>query len=209
MVHRPEPAIARPEYDAIVLAGGNSRRLEGTDKAVLEVGGRRLLDRVLSAVVEARRCIVVGPPRDLPAPTVTTTERPPGGGPVAGLAAGLDHVQAPLVAVLACDLPFLTPDTLTALRAALDGPAGESADGSWLIDESGRPQPMVSVFRTRFLRLAVSSLDQVSNTSMRAMLGRGTMVEVRGLESHTWDCDTWAAVDRARRRAAEHQLEES
>src|SRR4051812_33904528 len=43
-----DPMSSRPEYDAIVLAGGGGRRLGGVDKATLEVGGRTLLDRVLA-----------------------------------------------------------------------------------------------------------------------------------------------------------------
>lgn len=198
-----------PTYDAIVLAGGTGRRLGGVDKAQLEVGGSTLLDRVLGAAVEARRVVVVGPYRILPAGVLETRERPPGGGPVAGLAAGLDLVDAPLVAVLACDLPFVSARTLRALLDALGSAGGESAGGAALLDASGRRQPLVAVYRTAALRHALSLLVQVSNASMRAMLGGVTMLDVAEVSDDAWDCDTAADLERARRRVNDHLVEES
>ena len=43
-----------PAYDAVVLAGGAARRLGGADKPGVRVGGRALLDRVLTACADAR-----------------------------------------------------------------------------------------------------------------------------------------------------------
>jgi molybdopterin-guanine dinucleotide biosynthesis protein A len=196
-------------YDAIVLAGGKGRRLGGVDKAALEVGGRPLLERVLQALVGAQRIVVVGPSRSLPPGVLGTSERPPGGGPVAGLAAGLAQVQASLVAVLACDLPFVTAATLQTLLASLESDRGRAADGAQLVDESGRRQPLAAIYRTARLRAVLSSLVQVSNTSIHAMLAGVTILDVEAIPEQAWDCDTWADVDRARRRVDEHLVEES
>ncbi|MGI8623834.1 MAG: NTP transferase domain-containing protein, partial [Solirubrobacteraceae bacterium] len=81
-----------PSFDAIVLAGGRGRRLGGVDKAALRVGDKTLLTRALDAVAGASRQIVVGPPRSLPDGVVGVSEEPLGGGPVAGLAAGLVEI---------------------------------------------------------------------------------------------------------------------
>ncbi|MGC9666892.1 molybdenum cofactor guanylyltransferase [Planosporangium sp. 12N6] len=111
-------------YAAIVLAGGGGRRLGGRDKPALPVGGRSMLLRVLDAVGDASPRIVVGPDRpELDTDVVQVREHPPGGGPVAGLAAGLAALDASsdevgLVAVLAADLPFLTAADIRALRRA-------------------------------------------------------------------------------------------
>src|SRR3954470_5976096 len=103
-------------YAAIVLAGGGGRRLGGTAKPERPVGGVPMLTRVLGAVAEASPVVVVGPPRLaalLPASARLTMEEPPGGGPLAALAAGLTLLDpAPqLVALLAADLPFLADAT--------------------------------------------------------------------------------------------------
>jgi molybdopterin-guanine dinucleotide biosynthesis protein A len=195
-------------YDAIVLAGGRGRRFGGVDKAELGVGGRSLLERVLTALAEAGRVVVVGPARRLPAGVLATSERPPGGGPVAALAAGLELVEAPLVAVLACDLPFVTVHTLGTLVAALQA-AADVADGAQLVDESGRSQPLAAVYRTSRLRAALASVARVSNSPVHVMLEGMAMVAVATDPEQTWDCDTWEDLDRARQHANEHLVEES
>ncbi len=104
-------------FDAVVLAGGRSTRLGGTDKPGLIVGGQTLLGSVVSAVTSAGadRIVVVGPqrpaalrpgtgglgPGDLnpgaPGRITYAREEPPGRGPVAALACGLAEVSAPAV----------------------------------------------------------------------------------------------------------------
>ncbi|MCZ9338082.1 NTP transferase domain-containing protein, partial [Streptomyces sp. TRM76130] len=88
-------------------AGGAARRLGGADKPGVRVGGRALLDRVLSACAGASATVVVAGPRPTARPVVFAREDPPGGGPVAALAAGLAHTTADHVVVLSADLPFL------------------------------------------------------------------------------------------------------
>ncbi len=194
-------------YDAIVLAGGGGARLGGVDKASLDVGGATLLDRVLRAAAEAHHTVVVGPTRPLPAGVLSTSEEPPGGGPVAGLAAGLQLVECPFVVVLACDTPFVTETTLTLLVTALatDTAAGAEAtrapddhDGAQLVDENGRRQPLTAVYRTDRLRGAIGAIAQARHAPMRGVLAGLRMLDVVGDTAAAWDCDTWADLDRAR-----------
>lgn len=53
------------------------------------------------------------------------TDRRPGMGPVAGLAAGLGAAPGPLCFVAACDLPFLAPDVVAAALGELEELAGD------------------------------------------------------------------------------------
>lgn len=195
-------------YDAIVLAGGEGRRLGRVDKAAVEVGGRSLIDRVLRALDEAGRVVVVGPPRRMPPGVLGISERPPGGGPAAGVAAGLTLVEAPAVAVLACDLPFVTVETIRLLMATLEDDAQRRCDGVQLVDEAGRQQPLAAVYRTAPLREAVASLPHVAGSPMRALVQPLTMLDVRAPPAQAWDCDTWADLDRARTHANRHLVEE-
>ena len=48
--YEPPDAPGTEAYDAVVLAGGAARRLGGVDKPGVRVGGRALLDRVLTLV---------------------------------------------------------------------------------------------------------------------------------------------------------------
>ncbi|MEU4441221.1 molybdenum cofactor guanylyltransferase [Micromonospora chalcea] len=114
-------------YAAVVLAGGAARRMGGVDKPARPVGGRPMLHRVLAAVADADQRIVVGPSDPVPGGVRTTREEPPGGGPVAAIAAGLALLDpgTTTVALLAADLPLLTAAAVTELRHALDTPAAE------------------------------------------------------------------------------------
>src|SRR5690606_2093103 len=117
------------EYAAVLLAGGAARRMGGRDKPGVVVGGRPMRERVLSAVATATRRIVVGPLVPLPAGVLRTREEPPGGGPVAALAAGLALIDpaTPVVAVLAADLPLLTAEHIDELRQRLAAATATSA----------------------------------------------------------------------------------
>lgn len=151
-------AIGAETIDAIVLAGGRGLRLGGVSKADLDVGGR-LLDRVLDAVRRsgARRIVVVAPESvDVPAGVERTMEDPPGGGPLAGIDAGLDALDRAahgrpggLILVTSVDTPgigLLSPRLIEAARAALD----EDRDGA--IARGGEPEPF-----DQFLQAAYSA----------------------------------------------------
>ncbi|MGF7234209.1 MAG: molybdenum cofactor guanylyltransferase, partial [Frankia sp.] len=143
--------------DAVVLAGGSARRMGGVDKTALVVGGSPLLDRVLAALTDATAVVVVGPRRPVRdgARVTWVREDPPGGGPVAALAAALPLVTAPLVALVAADLPFLSAATVGRLRAAVTPVTGAAVDGALLVDPGGRDQLLTGVWRTGALRAAI------------------------------------------------------
>jgi molybdopterin-guanine dinucleotide biosynthesis protein A len=189
-------------YDAIVLAGGGGRRLGGVDKAEIRVGETTLLTRALDAVQEASRRVVVGPPRSLPFGVVRVQEDPPGGGPVAGLAAGLGEVREALVVVLACDMPFVDIELVTRL-VTLARPLGSatqhpSTDGALVVDEQGRRQPLAAVYRTTSLRTAVSGLGTTSGAAMRQLTAGLSLIEMTTAPHTALDCDTWEGVARSR-----------
>ncbi|MFF3666496.1 molybdenum cofactor guanylyltransferase [Microtetraspora malaysiensis] len=187
-------------YDAVILAGGHARRLGGRDKPAEPVAGRSLIERVAAAVPGARTLVVVGPPRPGRGleRAVHTREEPPGSGPVPALRAGLALVTADEIALLAADLPFLSADHVTALRAA----AREAgAAGAVLIDDEGAEQWLTGVWRTRALREA---LARYGGRSLRGVLGPLEPVTVRlaaeaGGRAPWFDCDTMDDLDRARR----------
>ncbi len=185
---------------ALVLAGGAARRLGGRDKPAVIVGGATLLDRVLAAVAGAERIVVVGPRRELaelPEDEVAwCRENPPGGGPVAAIAAGLAAVSTPFVAVLAADLPFLTGREIELLRRGAEEPA---TDAAVLVDPGGRRQYLAAVWRTAQLR-AVLPTDPVGRP-VRGLFTDQAVTAVRADALACLDCDAPADVARARRWA--------
>jgi molybdopterin-guanine dinucleotide biosynthesis protein A len=179
-------------FDAVVLAGGTARRLGGADKAEVEVGGTRLLDRVLDAVAEASRIVVVGPARPTRRPVVWTRESPPGAGPVAALAAGLAATAAPIVVVLAVDLPLVDDSVVTSLVAAIEG------DGAVLVDPSGRDQTLAGAYVRAALTARLQTLGRTEGVAMRALVVGLRLARVPA-GSAALDCDTWSDVAAARR----------
>ena len=119
--------------DVVILAGGAGERLGGVSKADLLLGGRRLLDHILDDLAAGRagvplgRVVVVAPDSvAVPAGVSRTLEDPPGGGPAAGICAGLELLgDGALVAVLTCDAPR-SARALPALLVAVAGASGGS-----------------------------------------------------------------------------------
>ena len=185
-------------FDAVVLAGGESRRM-GTDKTRLDVGGRPVLDRVLDAVADAGRVVVVGPERPVARPVLWTREQPSGGGPAAAVAAGLALVEQPSVVVVAGDLPLLTRDAVTALQEA-----SRAHDGAVLVDDDGEEQLLAGCWRTQALHDAVRRSGTLAGRSVRSLLAGLDRARVRPPEGApmAWlDCDTPDALHEARERA--------
>lgn len=173
----------------MVLAGGGSTRFGGVDKAMLVLDGMSLLDRVLTATIAAESTVVVGPERTVMRTVDWTRESPPGGGPVAGIAAGLAVGQAPVVVLLSCDLPWITADEV----AQLVGGIGEH-DGFGLRDTGSREQWLAGAYRRTALMEALKRLGDPHNKSVRRLF--------LGLDL-TWsapsragdDVDSWADLD--------------
>src|SRR3954447_15877275 len=156
-------------FDAIVLAGGEARRLGGVDKPGLEVGGVSMLDRVLEACAGAASIAVVGPPHAVRHPVVFTREDPPGGGPVPALAAGMEIGSSEVVAVFAADLPFLDTPAVELLRRSL------TADAVVFTDVRGKEQPLAAVYRRRPLAAALAALRELSGARLFSILDNLTV----------------------------------
>lgn len=179
-------------FDAIVLAGGGGRRLGGVDKALLDVGGSTMLDRVLDALGEARRIVCVGPVRTTSLPVIWTSEEPPGGGPVAGIAAGLDRIGGRVVAVLAVDLPLVNSATVARLVNACTGACPALAT-----DRNGTPQPLLAAYPVDVLHSRLEALGDPVDASMKQLLDGVDYVTV-DVASAARDVDTPADLQMIR-----------
>ncbi|WP_428343049.1 molybdenum cofactor guanylyltransferase [Mycobacterium sp.] len=173
--------VHRRPLRAIVLAGGASRRM-GLDKPEQHVGGRRLLDVALAAVAAADTVVVVGPPRQVPKDVIVVCEQPPGSGPVAALAAGLAALPDGRadIAVLAADLPRITPEAVTALTATRgDAPVAVA------VDEGGEVQYLTAVWDSAALASALAGTprrvrDLLPSDAVTVVAGDVTDVDTPG-----------------------------
>lgn len=181
---------------ALVLTGGRSRRF-GRDKANALVDGVPMLTRVVGALPPEMAVVLVGPrPPALPREVTVCREEPPGGGPVAALAAGMAQVATDHLVLLATDLPVLA-DTPGRLAAAL-AESGDHVSAVMAVDRQGRPQPLCAAYRTNEVARALGRLGDPSGASVRSLVtGLATaflpMPEVgpaTAVTDPTWDVDT-------------------
>jgi molybdopterin-guanine dinucleotide biosynthesis protein A len=98
----------------------------GEPKALLDLGGRRIIERVVDAVsaVLADLLVVTNTP-DVYAflGLRMTADAVPGAGSLGGIYSGLRAAEADAIFTVACDMPFLAPD---AIRLVVD--RGDDAD---------------------------------------------------------------------------------
>jgi molybdopterin-guanine dinucleotide biosynthesis protein A len=188
---------ARVRFDAVVLAGGRARRLGGIDKTMIEIGDTTLLERVLNSVTDASTVVVVGPRQTTRVSAVWTRERPRGAGPVHALRAGLTYVTAPLVAVMAADLPFVSREVTQRLIVA-----ARDRDGAIVIDDDGRDQMMLGMYATEALRARLSRIANTVGASMGELIDGLDLQRVADAAA-AFDCDTDDDVAAARQKVGD------
>jgi len=139
-----DPAGATPATFGLVLAGGLARRMGGGDKALIHIGDKTILQRVLERLTPACAGVVLnanGDPTRFAAFGLPVVADDVAGfaGPLAGILAGLDWVaaHAPGIEWLASapgDCPFLPHDLvarLHAARIAAKKPLACAQSGDW------------------------------------------------------------------------------
>ncbi|MHB1330139.1 MAG: molybdenum cofactor guanylyltransferase [Gemmatimonadales bacterium] len=107
-----------------IIAGGDARRLGGAPKGLLEVQGRRILDRIVdacqSAFGRAPMLVANSPAAHQWVPGLTVVaDHTAGHGPLGGIETAIRVAGEPVVC-LAWDMPFLTPELLRTVAAPLD-----------------------------------------------------------------------------------------
>jgi len=188
---------AAERLGAVVLTGGTGARMGGVDKASIELAGVTLLERALAATVTAVEVVVVGEQVPTSRPVTWTREDPRGGGPAAGLLAGLDRFlrRPDLVAVLAVDMPRVGPGTFARLVESL----APAYDGAVLVDDEGRRQPLCAVYRRAALdRVRPQDREQEHGLAVRRLIEPLDLVEVAAVGDEADDIDTWTDLRRLR-----------
>jgi molybdenum cofactor guanylyltransferase len=107
------------QITAVILAGGRARRMEGKDKGLLELNGKPLIQHVIERIEPQVHTILISANRNQAeyekfGYPVVSDEKQGYLGPLAGIAAALQHCTTDLLLVVPCDTPFL-PDNLAAV----------------------------------------------------------------------------------------------
>ena len=158
-----------------VLAGGRSQRM-GRDKATLRYAEETLLQRQIRNLHEAGVSeVLVGLNRERPglastlenARPIWDPTHPAEAGPILGLATALAEAHADLVAVVAVDLPALSPRWWRHLRSLTTpgrGAVGRHADGGF--------EPLAAIYPKGAAREVVARLRE-SHFALQPLIRAG------------------------------------
>ena len=136
------------EITGIVLAGGQGSRMGGVDKGLTPFRGKALVAHVIERLAPQVDELLVNANRNPEAYAafghrVIADEIPGFAGPLAGFERGLAHARGALVATVPCDSPFVPPDLVSRLRAAL-----EAAGADIAVAKTGdQPHPVFCLMR--------------------------------------------------------------
>ena len=139
----------------LLLAGGQSRRMGGGDKALRLLGGRSLLERVIERLRPQVAALVLNANGDptrfagfgLPVAADSIADF---AGPLAGILAGLDWAAAhrpdcAIVASVATDAPFLPEDLVSRLVQGMEAAGAELACAA----SGGQAHPVIGLWPVR------------------------------------------------------------
>ncbi len=104
----------------MLLAGGQSRRMQGQDKALALIGGERMIDRVLKRLRPQVSQVLLSAPHDYDTGLTTIADLPDGpAGPVGAIRALALHLAAqgvPHFVTAPVDAPFVPLDLVARLK---------------------------------------------------------------------------------------------
>jgi len=107
----------------VILAGGKGRRM-GREKALIELGGKTLLERVadcLTGLFSELMIVTDDPERFRRFPYRCVADGQSGLGPIGGLHTALRATKQEIVFLAGCDMPFLHPAVIKSMVIALGG----------------------------------------------------------------------------------------
>jgi molybdopterin-guanine dinucleotide biosynthesis protein A len=148
----------------VIQAGGESKRM-GRDKALLPFCGQPLISHVIGRLnaFEADLLVTTNHPKDFSFLGLPLAEDIlPGKGALGGLYTALAVTQNPLVVVVACDMPFVNPQLLSAELKLLD-----ESGADVIIPTSPRGyEPMHAVYSRENCMIAVESALEAGRRRM-------------------------------------------
>ena len=187
------------EIAGIVLAGGQSRRMGGGDKGLLDLGGRPVIAHVIERLGCARAISANGDPArfacfGLPVLSDSVPDWP---GPLAGVLAGMDWAAGQGIARILtapADTPFFPRDLGTRLAAA---------KAPVVMATNGGDHPAFAMWDVALRDDLRAALHSGTRRMRDWMDARGALrVEIPG-EDPFFNINTPADLDAARRRLAE------
>lgn len=149
----PQGRAARPDTTAVILAGGQGRRLGGLDKGLVELAGRLMVSRIIERLAPQTEQLMINANRHLKRyrslgyPVIEDLINE-SAGPLAGFHTALSNATTPLVVVVPCDTPSLPHELVPALWSTMQS---ENAHIVYARDAQ-RAHPAVALLRVDLAR---------------------------------------------------------
>ncbi|MEK7850719.1 MAG: molybdenum cofactor guanylyltransferase [Deltaproteobacteria bacterium] len=115
--------IKKADVTGVILAGGKSSRM-GKNKALLEIGGERIIDKTVSLFKSLFKevILVTNTPEEYAGLDVkVVTDIFPGKGSLGGIYTGLTYASCDYSFIVSCDMPFLKRELIEYLINIKDG----------------------------------------------------------------------------------------
>ena len=142
----------------VILSGGLANRYDGTEKALLRVGGERILDRIYSIYRELFDEIILvtnNPENFLEWDLLIVSDLFPIRSSLTGIHAGLFYMTNPYGFISACDTPFLKREmieiVINKIEAQIDIVMPETSAGF---------EPLCAAYSKRCLEAAQNHLER-------------------------------------------------
>ncbi len=195
----PTPSLRTPT-SVIILCGGTSNRLGGVDKTRESLAGTTVMGYLLDRLPAYSPVVCVGEERATTRLVQWCRESPTGGGPVAGIAAALSHLERrdaanpagsktagsktgnAICVVVGGDMPFAAAALSTLVDTLTAQPELDAVLAS---DPDGRTQPLLAAYRRKALRAALP----------REPGGARLMAVIDDLRIGTMACDARTTLD--------------
>ena len=147
-----------PTCCAVILAGGLNTRMDGRNKAFLEIGGQTILDRLIATLqpIFQQILLVTRHPEqygDLPVRVVEDLYAARSS--LTGIHAGLKHTDTDYALMVPCDAPFLQPELIRLLLDEID-PETDAV----VPRIKGYYEPLCAIYARRCLAPIESQLDR-------------------------------------------------
>lgn len=124
----PFPFPEKNHITGLILAGGQAKRLQGQDKGLIQLHGKTLVEYAIEQLNPQVQDLIISANRNLLAyqgyglPVIEDADSN-FSGPLAGLLAGLQHIETEWLQCVPCDNPHLPDDLVLQLSRQLEQPA--------------------------------------------------------------------------------------
>lgn len=171
---------------ALIFGGGRATRLGGVNKALLEIGGTRIVDRILSALqplVDEAVLLTNDPSLETITSLKLVYDPTPHAGVLTALATGLAAASGEVCLAVACDMPFVSTrlfEQLLELQQQTDADVVIPRTSDYL-------EPMHAVYRRTSVEAAI-----------RQALARGDQRMIsyfKDVQVHEVTQQAWQTID--------------